>query len=157
MRYIVGLAIAVAVALPGASTATTVGSCNASDARYAFNTFLASFNTGKYGVLQTMFAAEPDFMWHSVAPPYGRVSARAYNRATLDAYFRARHGKREVLKLTKFNFAFTDERAGTLTANFNGTLTRMANDLRLERRGFKAALRCGDKHQFIVVSIGTKI
>ncbi len=157
MRFIGGLAIVAALALPGAGTATPTGSCNASDARYAFNTFLTSFNVGKYSDLQTMFAAEPDFMWHAVAPPYGRVAARSFNRSTLDSYFRARHQEREVLKLVKFSFASTQEREGALLANFNGTLTRKANDLRLERRGFKAALRCGDRHQFIIVSIGTKI
>ncbi len=157
MRFSVGLAIVAAVALPGSSTATPVGSCDASDARYAFNAFVSSFNAGKYTDLQTIFAAEPDFMWHAVAPPYGRVAARSFNRATLDAYFRARHGKREVLKLVTFNFASTHERDGALLANFNGTLARKANDLRLERRGFKAALRCSDQHQFIIVSIGTKI
>jgi hypothetical protein len=157
MRSIVGLAIVAALALPGAGTATPTEGCNASDARYAFNTFLSGFNAGKYSALQTMFAAEPDFMWHAVAPPYGRVAERSFNRATLDAYFRARHARREVLKLVKFNFASTQQRDGALLANFNGTLTRKANDLPLERRGFKAALRCGDEYRFIIVSIGTKI
>lgn len=155
MRFIVGMAIVAALALPDGSTATRAGSCNASDARYAFAAFISSFNAGKYNALRSMFAAEPDFMWHAVAPPHGRVGARSLNRATLDAYFRTRHAKREVLKLTRFHFASTEERDGTLLAHFNGMLTRKANDLRLARRGFKATLLCGDRHQFIVVSVGT--
>jgi hypothetical protein len=82
MRFIVGLAIVAVFALPGAGAATLRETCDASEARAAFNSFVASFNGGRYSELQSIFAAEPDFMWHAVAPPCGRVAARAYSRAT---------------------------------------------------------------------------
>lgn len=82
MRFIVGLAIVAVIALPGAGAATLRETCDASEVRAAFNSFVARFNGGRYSELQSIFAAEPDFMWHAVAPPYGRVAARAYNHAT---------------------------------------------------------------------------
>ena len=71
------------------------------------------------------------------------------------SYFRARHRKREVLRVVLFNFASTQERDGALVAHFNGRLSRAATDLPLERRAFKATIRCGPTPQFVVLSTGT--
>jgi hypothetical protein len=158
VRLVVGLAALVVLAASAKGTAaTTDASCDATGARAAFAEYVQAFNQGQYPRLQLLVAREPDFQWLTVAPPYGRVGQRAYNRSTLTAYFRARHAKREALKVVKFNFAGVQERDGGSIANFNGQLTRKAADLPLERRGFKAALRCGTASQFIVLSIGTKI
>ena len=58
------------------------------------------------------------------------------------SYFRARHLKREKLGITTFRHVGTQDRDGSLVANFNGDLKRTANDLRPERRHYKGTLRC---------------
>lgn len=131
--------------------------CDAAEARAMLDAYVFAFNQGRYDALNNLIAPEPMFVWHAVAPPRGRTAPRSSDRTTLSRYFKARHSKREVLRITKFNFASTQERDGALIANFNGLLTRRASDLPLERRGFKATVRCAERTQFIVVSIGTPL
>ena len=160
MRPIACLAAVVALALAstgGRAGASGVVGCGALEARAALNAYVLAFNRGNTSDLQALIAAEPAFTWYSVAPPHGRTGEKAYDRVTLGTYLRARHASREVLRIVVFNFASTQERDGALTANINGELTRQASDLRSERRGFKATLRCGDRLELIVLSIGTRI
>ena len=157
MRFAVGLAVVALAAQATGTAAPEQVACDAATARSALNGYVAGFNRGQYGTLQVLFAAEPDFVWYAVAPPQGRTGPRAQVRSTLMTYFRARHGRREVLRVVRFNFASTQERDGATMANFNGQLTRKAADLPIERRGFKATIRCGSSTQFIVLSIGTRI
>jgi hypothetical protein len=156
VRFVVGLATLVLAASAGGTDANAEAVCDATVARATLTRHVQAFNRALYGTLQELFAQEPEFGWYSVAPPFGRTNQRAQNRATLMAYFRARHAKREVLHVVKFNFASTQERDAVVVANFNGHLTRRATDLPRERRGFKATIRCAPSPQFIVLSIGTK-
>lgn len=156
MRLIVGFAAAALVASTSATAASTPA-CDADVARSALANYVEAFNGGQYERLQLLFAREPGFAWYSVAPPFGRTGAISQRRSTLVSYFRARHLKREILRVVKFDFASSQERDGAVVTNFNGQLTRRAVDLPVERRGFKAVIRCGSSVQFIVVSVGTRI
>ncbi len=158
MRFIVGIvAIALLAASANGTAAIAEAPCDATVARATLTKHVSAFNAGRYAMLQRLFVQEPEFGWYAVAPPFGRTNQRSQDRATLMAYFRARHAKREVLQVVKFNFASTQERDGAVVANFNGQLTRNATDLPRERRGFKATIRCGSAPQFVVLSIGTKL
>ncbi|HEY6076979.1 MAG TPA: hypothetical protein VIV36_09065 [Gaiella sp.] len=156
MRLVLGLAIATLAATAGTSPAAGPA-CDAGTARSTLTSYVQAFNGGRYSRLQLLFAQEPEFGWYAVSPPHGRTSRRSQDRSTLMSYFRARHRKREVLRVVLFNFASTQERDGALVAHFNGRLSRAATDLPLERRGFKATIRCGSTPQFVVLSIGTAI
>ena len=151
------LAAAALAALAAGSAATAEPACDSAAARSALAEYVRAFNGGHYMTLHRLFAQESEFAWYSVAPPHGRTNQEAQNRSTLMRYLRARHAKREVLRVVRFSLASVQERNGALIANINGTLTRRAVDLPIERRGFKGSIRCGTSAQFIVFSIGTKI
>ena len=116
---------------------------------------MVAFNNGHFLDLDASFAPAGEFAWYSVAPPKGRVGGASRSRSTLMSYFRARHLKREQLGITTFRHVSTQDRNGSLVANFNGDLKRTANDHRPERRHYKGTLRCkGGSNQLIVISIG---
>lgn len=154
---LVTLAAALVVAASTASGATRTP-CDEASSRAAFAAFLTAFNRGDQAALEGLFAPAGEFAWFASAPPKGRVQQASRNRATLAAYFRARHLKGEKLGLVKFNYASAPLRGGATVSNFNGILTRRATDVPLKKRGFKAALRCTDVgRQFVVISIGTAL
>lgn len=152
------LVASIALVSPAATQATSGdASCDALTARATLRAFVHAFNHGQQDRLQRLFAQTPEFGWYSVAPPHGRTNQRAQDRSSLIAYFRARHSRMETIRVTSFSFASTEERNGARFAHFSGRITRTATDLPLERRGFKAAIRCDLSTQFVVVSIGTRL
>jgi hypothetical protein len=154
---LVVVCVATALVVPASGTTAPGGTaCDEASSRVALAAYLRAFNQGNYGALDLLFAKAPHFVWYSSAPPHGRTGQGTRDRGTLIRYFRARHAKRERLTLLTFNYASAQERDGAVVSNFNGRLTRRANDVPSRRRGFKAALRCTETEtQFIVVSIGT--
>ena len=132
-----------------------VPTCDATGARSRLAATMVAFNNGRFVDLDAAFAPSPEFGWYSVAAPKGRSGAGSRNRSTLLAYFRARHRQHEKLGIVTFRHVSTQQRDGALVANFNGDLSRRADDLRAGRRHYKGALRCSeDAQQLIVISIG---
>jgi hypothetical protein len=145
------------------ANAEIASDCTPGATRTALASFVASFNGGDYHQLDVLFAAPSLFQWYSSNVPGLRRTAAAHNRGTLIAYFRARHLKRDRLRLVSFTFT-----GNSLTGNSHGygnfvfKMKRSAADY---RRGAwfgligKGAAVCSDQSserpvQFIVVSVG---
>lgn len=157
MRRIGAVLSALSIALvSGAQVASsTAEECGPATARASLAAYMVAANNGRFADLDAVFAPAGEFVWYSTAPPKGRVGTASRNRATLLAFFRARHLKREKLAIATFRHVGTQQRDGVLLANFNGDLRRTATDLHPERRHYKGTLRCADgSNQLIVVSIG---
>ncbi len=87
-----------------------------------------------------LWAREPYFQWFSTGAPGARLGPSAYNRATLDAYFRARVRAHERLRLTELHAGFDPTRN---IVNFAGKLVRSAADLAAPHsHDFKGAADC---------------
>lgn len=160
MRWLLVSVAAVLLALPASGAGNTrMGLartvCDEPAARATLDQYLRAFNRGDFAALETLFAQAPTFVWYTVAPPKGRSSAGPNGRASLIAYFQARHARGEKLGLLRFRYGGTQQRDGAIQAGFSGYLSRRAGDLRPSRRGFKAVLRCTpEDREIIVVSIG---
>lgn len=140
------------------ANAEIASDCTLGATRTALASFVAAFNGGDYHQLDALFAVPPLFQWYSSNVPGLRRTAAAHNRDTLIAYFRARHLKRDRLRLVSFTFNGNSHGHG----NFVFKMKRSAADY---RRGAwfgligKGAAVCSDESseqpvQFIVVSIG---
>jgi len=134
------------------------GDCKAGATRTTLASFVTAFNRGNLSKLDALFAAPPAFQWYSSNAPGLRRAAAAHNRATLIAYFRARHLKRDRLRLVSFTFHGNSNAGG----NFAFKMKRSAADYR-HGAWFgligKGAAVCSDQAapepvQFIVVSVG---
>jgi hypothetical protein len=142
---------------PATSTACTAAATKATVA-----SFMTSFNRGDYDALQAMFAREPSFQWYSANAPGLRVRAAAHNRATLIRYFRARHAKRDRMRLVSVRFTGNSRGHGAVPdyGNFVAVLRRSTSDYR-NGAWFglisKGAIVCSAEPsvpQFIVFSFG---
>ncbi len=105
VRWIVALIAISTLALPAAGSGDSSARssiCDGPAARATLDTFLRAFNRGDLDTLDTLFAQEPEFVWYTIAPPQGRTSAGATARASLLAYFSARHAQGETLGLLSF-------------------------------------------------------
>jgi hypothetical protein len=142
------------------SDAAAAAPCRPAATRAALASFVAAFNSGKYSLLDALFAQRPLFRWYSSNVPGVRRTLAARNRKTLISYFRSRHLKRDRLLLVAF--AFTGTKNGL--SNFTFKLRRSASDY---KRGAwfglvgKGAAVCSPPspyiegpEQFVVMSIG---
>jgi len=160
-QVLVVLCTALTASAAGATTRAhlvTGSDCTANATRTALASFIVAFNRGSYAKLDTLFARPPLFQWYASNAPGLRRTATAHDRNSLIAYFRARHLRRDRLRLVRFTF---NGNAGG-NGNFVFKLKRSASDY---RRGAwfgligKAASVCSDDAfqqpvQLIVVSLG---
>jgi hypothetical protein len=121
------LAVAGSAAGGGTSGAAGIGSvCTAAAPRSAVSAFVAAFNAGDAYRLDGLFARRPRFQWYSSPTPGRRLRAAAANRGTLVEYFRARHARRDRLRLASFRFTGNSNGYG----HFALVLRRSAADYR---------------------------
>jgi hypothetical protein len=101
--------------------------------------FLAAFNAGNQERLQAMWAQSGQgWDWFSTDGPDPRIGIVARDRATLGAYFARRHVQHEVLRLLSFQWNGT----GGMLGNFEYTMYRHADDLRMTPYGGKGSAIC---------------
>ena len=99
--------------------------------------------------IDRMWAPEPYFQWFSTRAPGARLGARAYDRATLSAYFRARTHAHEHLVLTQLGAGYDPTRN---IVNFAGYLLRSADDVHSTTpHSFKGAADCRSGSPSLIV------
>jgi hypothetical protein len=121
------VALTAVVAALAATAADARAACAPAATRAAFASFVSAYNRGDTARLDALFAGPPAFQWYSSNAPGLRRTAAAKNRGSLTAYFRARHLKRDRLRLVRFTFTGND--AGGY-GNFVFRLKRSAADYR---------------------------
>ena len=89
--------------------------CTGDATKLLVRTFARNYTGGRVSVIVRLWAPEPRFRWFSSGPPGARLGPRAYDRATLAGYFRARVRKHERLRLT-YLASRTDGHAPTAAA-----------------------------------------
>ena len=154
-RFAVVAAAFVASAAPAADARPAGGGCLERGVRTAFAAYVAAFNRGDLMRLDGLFAREPDFEWYSSGAPGPRLRGASADRSTLLAYFRARHVRRDRLRLLRWSFNGTDG----VIAHFDVRLERAARDYRAGapfRISAKGAARCRGNGgpRFVVMSLG---
>ena len=150
------LALSAVVAQPagsrtqaGDTAATQQSGCTAEAAKVLVRTFVRGYNGGQVAAIDHLWAPEPGFQWFSTGPPGGRLGSRAYNRATLSAYFRARVRVHERLRLTVLRAGYDGQRN---IVNFSGKLVRTADDLNAgPPHDFKGAAGCDSGKPTLIV------
>lgn len=143
-----------ATARHGSGRASSSGACGDAQARRAFTSFLAAFNRGDYATLDSLFAAQPAFVWFSSNDPGTRLGKEAERRDTLVPYFRRRHSEHDRLR----QIHLTVTTAAQHSRGLGFELRRSAADFRdgkwLAVSG-KASLTChGGRPKFRVISLG---
>jgi hypothetical protein len=129
---------AVALAVSAAAAQRAVA-CTAATTKALVRTFAADYSKGRVAASDRMFAPEPYFQWFSSSAPVSRLGGKAYDRATLAAYFRARARAHERLVLTRLSAKYDPNRN---LVNFSGELVRSADDMPAARHPFKGAAAC---------------
>jgi hypothetical protein len=148
-----GASVAYAVAPRGligakSSLGQEVG-CNADTTKALVRTFVRAYNHGRVAAMDRLWAREPFFQWFSTGPPGARLGSRAYNRATLAGYFRARVRAHERIRLTDLRGGYDPKRN---IVNFSGKLVRSADDLRPRPpHDFKGAAGCESGRPALIV------
>jgi hypothetical protein len=116
------------------------GTCTSATTKALVRTFVSDYSKGRVAMVDRMFAPEPYFQWFSSGTAGRRVGPRAYDRATLAAYFRARVRLHERIQVTKLSARFDANRG---LVNFNGLLVRRADDINSPAaHPFKGAADC---------------
>jgi len=101
--------------------------------------FLSAFNAGDQGRLQPLWAQSGQgWEWFATDGPDPRIGDVARDRAGLGAYFARRHARHETLRLLSFRWNGT----GGMLGNFEYTLDRQADDLRMTPYGGKGSAVC---------------
>ena len=144
---LLALAVAGSVTVSGTSGAAATGRplgesivCTADATRALVRAFVRDYDDGRVVAIGPVWGPEPYFQWFSTRAPGARLGARAYDRATLLAYFRARARVHENLRLTELRAGYDPMRN---IVNFAGKLVRSADDLRPRPpQDFKGAADC---------------
>jgi hypothetical protein len=137
---VVVVVLAVVAATATRASPARADACTAAAAKALVRSFVADYGRGRVAAIDAMWAAEPYFQWYSTRAPGGRLGARAYDRATLAAYFRARVRVHERIVLTAL-FAGYDPKRNLV--NFGGKLVRRADDIHsAATHPFKGAADC---------------
>jgi hypothetical protein len=123
--------------------------CTADATRAVVRAFVQGYNTGDVARVDRLWAPEPRFMWFSTRGPGARLGPRAYNRATLAAYFRTRVKVHEKIRLVNLRAGYDPNRN---IVNFSGKLVRSADDLRpTPVHDFKGAADCASGRPSLIV------
>jgi hypothetical protein len=157
LRPLLGPIVAAALLSFSASVAQAVAprvpigtaSCNADTTKALVRRFVRDYSEGRVVAIDRLWAREPRFQWFSTGPPGARLGPRAYNRATLAGYFRARVRARERIRLTELRAGYD---AARNIVHFSGKLVRSADDLRPRPpHDFKGAAACESGSPVLIV------
>jgi hypothetical protein len=102
--------------------------CDVGAVSAALHTFKGAFNTGDLPGLDALFAKKTRFVWFSSAGAGARTNAAAKNRATLVAYFRARHLRGD--RVISFRLRFSSFESERVLGHFSLSGRRRAADFR---------------------------
>jgi hypothetical protein len=130
MRVVL-LAVLAAFVASGAGAGTSVaavGPCSAPDTRSVAFAFARAWTRGDVTAIKRLVAPEPHFRWVSASPPGARSGSRAYDRASLGAFIRARHAQHERLTLKRFKFNGSDLRGTEGFGHFEFDVVRLSDD-----------------------------
>jgi hypothetical protein len=123
--------------------------CDADTTKALVRKFVRNYNEGRVAAMDRLWAREPRFEWFSTGPPGARFGPRAYNRASLVAYFRGRVRAQERIRLTELHAGYDPARN---LVHFKGKLVRSARDLRLRPpHDFKGAADCETGRPVLIV------
>lgn len=118
------------------------------EVRQLVNRFVQAFNAGDQPTLQRLWTRSGHgFEWYSTDAPGQRIDPAGRDRASLGAYFAERHGHREALRLTSFQFNGNAASYG----NFEYHLVRHADDLSPTAYVGKGAALCTTMPRTIAV------
>jgi hypothetical protein len=123
--------------------------CTADSTKALVRSFVAGYNAGRVVAIDRLWAPEPYFQWYSTIGPGSRLGSKAYARATLTAYFRARVRLHEKLVLSKLDAGYDAMRN---LVHFAGKLVRSADDLPATGpKDFKGAAACRPSGPALIV------
>jgi hypothetical protein len=126
--------------LLGLAASAPSSACTAGATKTLVRSFVAGYNAGHVTAIDRMWAREPSFQWYSTIAPGARLGSKAYDRATLAAYFRTRVRVHERIVLTELRAGYDPTRN---LVNFSGKLVRSAGDLpAVGPKDFKGAAAC---------------
>jgi hypothetical protein len=129
LMRVVQLSILTAIVAAGAGAGTSVaaaGPCSAADTRSVAFAFARAWTRGDVTAIKRLVAPEPHFRW--VSASRARSGARAYDRASLGAFIRARHAQHERLTLKRFKFNGSDLRGTEGFGHFEFDVIRLSDD-----------------------------
>ena|SRR5437764_6105156 len=140
------VAVLVAAAL---AASHAPAACSGSAAQAVIRTFVADINAGRPDAAARLWAPEPYFQWYSAAGAGRRVGSKAYNRATLAAYFVARARAHERLTIVRLGAGYDPRRD---IVNFAGMLVRRGDDITAAApHPFKGAAACRPGGPLLIV------
>jgi hypothetical protein len=105
--------------LLGLAASAPSSACTAGATKTLVRSFVAGYNAGHVTAIDRMWAREPSFQWYSTIAPGARLGSKAYDRATLAAYFRTRVRVHERIVLTELRAGYDPTRN---LVNFSGKL-----------------------------------
>jgi hypothetical protein len=123
----VAQAIAASTLTVGGRPLSHESGCAAAATKTLVQNFVRNYDSGRVATIDRLWAPEPRFQWFSTGKPGARIGSRAYDRAALAAYFRARVRVHERLRLPKLGAGYDP---GRKIVNFAGKLVRSADDIR---------------------------
>jgi hypothetical protein len=127
----------------------TRGACTADATKALVRAFVRGYDNGHVQLIDRMWARSPRFQWFSSGAPGARLGERAYDRATLAAYFRTRVRAHERTRLTLLRAGYDPTRD---IVNFGGKLVRSAKDIRPRGpQDFKGAADCLSGRPMLIV------
>lgn len=137
------LAGASAEATPSHASKTerlTASRCTTGATEAVVRRFAGGYSGGQVTAINRLWASTARFEWFSTRAPGARLRARAKDRATLVAYFRARVRAHERIQLLTLKARYS-QTIGVV--DFSGRLVRSADDLSPGRKlWFKGATDC---------------
>jgi hypothetical protein len=123
--------------------------CTSAATKTVVREFVYDFARGRTAAIARLWAPAPRFKWFSTGPPGARLGARAYDRATLGAYFRGRVRVHEKLRLVRIGAGYDGTRG---IVNFAGRLVRSADDMAARPpQDFKGAADCLSGRPLLIV------
>jgi hypothetical protein len=163
MRVQTALLVLIAAAVPlqiGATSGSTppqrplvhaqpAAGCTVPATKIVVRDFVRDYARGRIGAIDRLWAPAPRFQWFSTGRPGARLGRRAYDRATLMAYFRRRIHAHEKLRLIRLGAGYDRTRR---IVNFSGRLVRSADDAgHRPAQDFKGAADCVSGRPILIV------
>jgi hypothetical protein len=144
-----GLLALVACIAAAAAPSGHAARCTADSTKALVRSFVAGYSAGRVATVDRLWAPEPYFQWYSTIGPGRRLGSKAYDRATLAGYFRARVRVHEKLVLIELGAGYDAKRN---LVNFAGKLVRSADDLpATSPKDFKGAAACRPAGPVLIV------
>lgn len=105
-----------------------VAACTAAVTIATARDFARAWTRGDAAAIVRLTAPEPHYRWVSAGEPGLRAGSRAFDRRSLPAYIRLRHGQHDRLRLTRVKFNGSDTRMGAAYGHFEFDALRAADD-----------------------------